>query len=71
MAGDLFHHLLATGGPHQKTIVFCVRDLHADHVATAMNNLYADVVRRAGHRPLAAAPTPTASNAPRNPAAPR
>jgi type I restriction enzyme R subunit len=41
MAEDLFHHLLATGGPHQKTIVFCVRDLHAEHVATAMNNLYA------------------------------
>ena len=41
MAEDLFHHLLSTGGPHQKTIVFCVRDLHAEHVATAMNNLYA------------------------------
>jgi type I restriction enzyme R subunit len=41
MAEDLFHHLLATGAPHQKTIVFCVRDLHAEHVATAMNSLYA------------------------------
>ena len=42
MAADLFHHLLATGGPLQKTIVFCVRDKHADDVATAMNRLYAD-----------------------------
>jgi type I restriction enzyme R subunit len=41
-ARDLFGHLLATGGPHQKTIVFCVRDFHADRVATAMNDLYAD-----------------------------
>ena len=54
MAGDLFGHLLATGGPHQKTIVFCVRDLHADQVAKAMNNLYADWCSAqgilAGHR---------------------
>lgn len=42
MAADFFHHLLATGGPHQKTIVFCVRDFHADQVAVAMNRLYAD-----------------------------
>ena len=41
MAEDLFYHVLATGGPHQKAIVFCVRDLHAEQVATAMNNLYA------------------------------
>jgi type I restriction enzyme R subunit len=42
MARDLFNHLLATGGPHQKTIMFCVRDLHAGQVAIAMNDLYAD-----------------------------
>lgn len=41
MAEDLFNHLLATGGPEQKTIVFCVRDRHADDVAAAMNDLYA------------------------------
>lgn len=28
-------------GPHQKTIIFCARDRHADDVAVAMNNLYA------------------------------
>ena len=41
MTRDLFAHFIATGGPEQKTIVFCRRDRHADDVATAMNNLYA------------------------------
>jgi type I restriction enzyme R subunit len=31
-----------TGGPHQKTVIFCTRDTHADAVAAEMNNLYAD-----------------------------
>ncbi len=42
MCRDLFKYLLDTGGPEQKTIIFCVRDIHADLVATEMNNLYAD-----------------------------
>jgi len=42
MTKDLFNHLLETSGPEQKTIIFCTRDRHADDVATAMNNLYAD-----------------------------
>lgn len=41
MCQDLFGHLLATGGPEQKTIIFCARDRHADDVGIAMNNLYA------------------------------
>lgn len=41
MAQDLFDNLLATGGPEQKTIIFCARDTHADEVATALNNIYA------------------------------
>lgn len=41
MAKDLFTHLLDSGGPEQKTIIFCARDHHADAVAVAMNNLYA------------------------------
>ncbi|MBM4142643.1 MAG: restriction endonuclease subunit R [Lentisphaerae bacterium] len=41
MCKDLFTHLLATGGPEQKTIIFCARDRHADDVAVCMNNLYA------------------------------
>jgi type I restriction enzyme R subunit len=41
MTEDFFGHLLATGSPEQKTIIFCRRDRHADDVASAMNNLYA------------------------------
>lgn len=41
MVDDLFAKLLATGGPEQKTIVFCARDAHADAIAIALNNRYA------------------------------
>ena len=41
MCDDLFDRLLATGGPEQKTIVFCARDAHADAVAIRMNNRHA------------------------------
>jgi type I restriction enzyme R subunit len=41
MCQDLFQHLLDTGGPEQKTIIFCARDRHADDVAVCLNNLYA------------------------------
>jgi type I restriction enzyme R subunit len=41
MAQDLFDRFLASGGPEQKTIVFCAGDRHADDVAAALNNLYA------------------------------
>lgn len=42
MCRDLFDMLLQTGGPLQKTIIFCTRDTHVDAVAAEMNNLYAD-----------------------------
>ncbi|MBV5335482.1 restriction endonuclease subunit R, partial [bacterium] len=32
MCADLFDYLLATGGPEQKTVIFCARDSHADAV---------------------------------------
>ncbi len=48
MCRDLFDQLLATGGPEQKTIVFCARDRHADDVAAALNNLYAAWCEREG-----------------------
>ncbi len=41
MCEDLFQLLCANGGPEQKAIIFCTRDLHADRVAMQMNNLYA------------------------------
>ncbi len=40
MCEDLFAHLIETGGPHQKTIIFCARDAHANQVARALNNIY-------------------------------
>ncbi len=48
MCRDLFQHLIATGRPEQKTIIFCARDRHADDVAIAMNNLYAEWCTRNG-----------------------
>lgn len=51
MCLDLFTRMLASDperGPHQKTIVFCARDRHADDVAVAMNNLYAQWCRSKG-----------------------
>ncbi|MBY6274094.1 MAG: restriction endonuclease subunit R, partial [Bacillaceae bacterium] len=48
MCQDLFNRLLETGGPEQKTIIFCVRDSHADAVAAEMNNLYAVWCARQG-----------------------
>jgi type I restriction enzyme R subunit len=42
MCKDLFHLLVDSGGPEQKTIIFCARDSHADRVATEMGNLYRD-----------------------------
>jgi len=41
LCDDLFACLLATGGPEQKTIVFCARDEHADAVARELGNRYA------------------------------
>lgn len=41
MCRDLFKYLLESGGPEQKTIIFCARDSHADAVAAKLNNLYA------------------------------
>lgn len=40
MCEDLFALLCANGGPEQKVIIFCTREIHADRVAQHMNNLY-------------------------------
>jgi type I restriction enzyme, R subunit len=40
MCEDLFHQLCLNGGPEQKVIIFCTREIHADRVAMYMNNLY-------------------------------
>jgi type I restriction enzyme R subunit len=41
MCADFFAWLCERGDPHQKTIIFCARDTHADDVAAALGNLYA------------------------------
>ncbi len=52
MCQDLFRYLLETGRPEQKTIIFCVRDRHADAVAIELNNLYAKCCAENGRVPL-------------------
>jgi type I restriction enzyme R subunit len=48
MCQDLFKLLCENGGPEQKVIIFCTRDLHADRVVQHMNNLYAEWCRQKG-----------------------
>jgi len=50
MCADLFNYLVQSGTPEQKTIIFCVRDIHAEIVATEMNNLYSMWCDTNGHR---------------------
>lgn len=52
MCEDLFKYLVDTGGPEQKTIVFCARDRHADDVAATLNNLYAQWCKAQGRERL-------------------
>ena len=42
MCADLFGKLAAGGDPLQKTIVFCVRRVHADMVVAQLNHLFAE-----------------------------
>jgi type I restriction enzyme R subunit len=52
MCQDLFKYLLETGGPEQKTIIFCARDRHAGDVAAAMGNLYSSWCKEKGKERL-------------------
>ena len=52
MCRDLFARLLDTGGPHQKTLVFCASDAHADRVAREMGNRYAEWAEANDVRPV-------------------
>jgi type I restriction enzyme, R subunit len=51
MCEDLFNLLCQNGGPEQKVIIFCTREIHADRVAQAMNNLYVRWCREKGQQP--------------------
>ncbi len=50
MCKDLFDQFVETGQAEQKTIIFCVRDRHADDVAAVMNNLYAEWCAKNGRQ---------------------
>ncbi|MBW4521270.1 MAG: DEAD/DEAH box helicase family protein [Scytolyngbya sp. HA4215-MV1] len=52
MCQDLFNYLLQTGTPEQKTVIFCVRDSHADAVAIELNNLYVQWCQQQGQKPV-------------------
>src|SRR5260370_12972957 len=51
MCSDLFKLVWENGGPEQKVIIFCNREIHADRVAMQMNNPYAKWCREKGHEP--------------------
>ncbi|QSB02489.1 DEAD/DEAH box helicase family protein [Methylomonas sp. EFPC1] len=51
MCADLFEQLCRHGGPEQKVIIFCTRDIHADRVVQQMNNLYSRWCKQHGKTP--------------------
>lgn len=51
MCEDLFELLCQNGGPEQKAIIFCTREIHADRVAQHMNNLYTRWCKEKGQAP--------------------
>jgi len=51
MCEDLFKQLCKHGGPEQKVIIFCNREIHADRVAMQMNNLYTEWCKEQGKTP--------------------
>lgn len=51
MCAHLFGKLLAYGGPEQKTVIFCVRDSHAEEVARRLRDLYRDWCQAQGREP--------------------
>ena len=51
MCEDLFALLCQNGGPEQKVIIFCTREIHADRVSQHMNNLYTRWCKEHGQIP--------------------
>ena len=52
MTEDFFKRLCASGGPLQKTLIFCASIDHANAVVQAINGRYADWCRRNGEPPV-------------------
>ena len=48
MSADFFQRLIESGGPHQKTLIFCNSIAHANAVVQAINNQYAEWCRANG-----------------------
>jgi type I restriction enzyme, R subunit len=51
MCEDLFQLLCQNGGPEQKVIIFCTREIHSDRVAQHMNNVYVRWCKEQGQTP--------------------
>lgn len=51
MCEDLFKLLCQHGGPEQKVIIFCTREIHADRVTQHLNNLYVHWCKEQGQPP--------------------
>ena len=51
MCADLFKLLCENGGPEQKVIIFCTREIHADRVTQHLNNLYVRWCQESGQTP--------------------
>ena len=52
MTADLFKRLADSGGPLQKTLIFCASIAHANAVVQAINNRYAEWCRSNGETPV-------------------
>jgi type I restriction enzyme R subunit len=52
MCQDLFQLLCESGGPLQKTVIFCASDAHADAVSNQLNNLYTAWCKDQGQSPV-------------------
>ena len=52
MCDDLFARLVDSGGPQQKTLIFCASIAHANAVIQAMNNRYAAWCEERGSEPI-------------------
>ena len=49
---NFFQYLLRTGGPRQKTLIFCAKVEHARRVVAELGNRYAEWCRENGERPV-------------------
>ena len=52
MCKDFFYSLVKTGTVEQKSIIFCVRDMHAELVSAELNNLYNSYCKLADRKHL-------------------